>query len=292
MKILLYYTIYIIIMSYNRYKLDDITRYASLGSEYKLLSSYNPDWGHQLHSKGNTLDNDFLAFIAKEGLIRWYCNYIFYNKLDIDYNALQRITYLKSNIDDMSYYDWINIIKLCKYLKIENNIFSDYNFLSGWKYNFIRDKFACNKEYYFISMGKIIKIHYNDEINLVLNNLLEKLIDIKHYYKNNSIFETFLHDNPDIINFGIAFQRLKIVLEKMPVKNLTNNNSLICSLVNPDIYKFDKLCDDIQECIYSWIKNYYELFVPIKKEEVDIDYSKIELFMNKIEDSDISRLYF
>jgi len=142
-------------------------------------------------------------------------------------------------------------------------------------------------------MGKIIQIYYNKEIELLLNILFEKLLEIKHYYKNNSIFETFLHDNPDIINFGIAFQRLKVVLEKMPVQNLTNDNSLVCSLVNPDIYKFDKLCDDIQECIYSWIKSYYKSCTPINKEDIkDIDYSKIELFLNEIEYSDIHKLRY
>jgi hypothetical protein len=94
-------------MSYCKYKLDEITRNATLGREYKLLTSYYPDWSNQLHKSGNILDNDFLALIAKEGLIRWYCSYIFHNQLDIDYNALQRIEYLKSNINDMSYKDQI-----------------------------------------------------------------------------------------------------------------------------------------------------------------------------------------
>lgn len=284
-------------MSFTKYKLDNYTRMASLGDDYKLLKSYNPDWGRQLHSSGNTLDNEILELIAKEGIIRWYCKYIVAN-LDLDYPAIIKMDTLKNNIKDITYYDWVNIVKLCKYFNIDNPFFPEFNFCKGWKFNFIQDRFPKKLEYYQMPMGKILLSEYSqNDIKNLLAELNIRLKEIKNYYYHGSIFETFLKENHEIINFGIAFQRLKIVLEKMPVITMTRV-TVESSLVNPDIYKFDKFCDDIQECIYSWIKSYFneiknnETVPKISKENVEIDYSKVELFLNKIEDIEIHKLRF
>ncbi len=284
-------------MSFTKYKLDNYTRMASLGDDYKLLKSYNPDWGRQLHSSGNTLDNEILELIAKEGIIRWYCNYIVGN-LDLDYPAIIKMDTLKNNIKDITYYDWVNIVKLCKYFKIDNPFFTEFNFSKGWKFNFIQDRFPKKLEYYQIPMGKILLSEYSEnDIKNLLAEVNVRLKELKYYYYHGTIFDTFLKENSEIINFGIAFQRLKIVLEKMPVITMTLETPE-SSLVNPDIYKFDKLCDDIQECIYSWIKSYFteirnnETVPKISKEKVEIDYSKVELFLNKIEDIEIHKLRF
>ena len=285
-------------MSFTKYKLDEYTRRASLGDDYNLLKSYNPDWGRQLHSSGNTLDNEVLELIAKEGIIRWYCKYSIGNYLDLDYPAVIKIDILKNNIKDVTYYDWVNIVKLCKYFEIDNPFFTEFNFCKGWKFNFIQDRFPKKLEYYQIPMGKILLTEYpENDIKILLAQVNERLKEIKYYYYHGSIFDTFLKENPEIINFGIAFQRLKIVLEKMPVISICAG-APESSLANPDIYKFDKLCDDIQECIYSWIKSYFdeiknnEIVPKISKENVEIDYSKVELFLNKIEDIEIHKLRF
>ena len=286
-------------MSYTKYKLDDYTRNASLGGDYELLKAYNPDWGKQLHNSGNIMDNELLELIAKEGLIRWYCKYIVGLNLDIDYTAITRIDYIKNNPTDVTFYDWINIVKLCNHFNITRTIFPAYSFTKGWKFEFIQNNFPKNLEYYQLRMGQIILEKYSEiEIKNLLHEINDRLKEIKIYYYHGSIFDTFLKENPDILNFGIAFQRLKIVLEKMPVICMSNKDIPQSSLVNPDIYKFDKLCDDIQGCIYSWIKSYFQQIknnenIPkISKENVEIDYSKVKLFLNKIEDIEIHKLRF
>jgi hypothetical protein len=148
-------------------------------------------------------------------------------------------------------------------------------------------------------MGKIILFHYSKEIvqNLI-GEILKNLEPIKNYYENKTLFDTFINKNSEIINFGIAFQRIKIVLEKMPIKSLSNDTSIQSSNANPDIYKFDKLCDDIQESMYSWIKNYFSNLgnknfpIRITRDDLPIDYLKIIPFLEKIDDNNIYKIRY
>jgi hypothetical protein len=284
-------------MKYEHFKLDKYTRNASFGNNYILLKRINENWSSELHRSGNVMDNEKLSLIAKEGIIRWYCDHCLDN-LDLDYPVISRLTILRNKIEDIHFYDWINIIKFANFFNIERIIFSDYIFNKGWKFHFINNKFPKNFEYNFMSMGKIILLHYSREIIVqLIDEIIKNAQLIKSYYENETLFQTFFEKNKDIINFGIAFQRLKIILEKMPIKSLTNDTNIESSLANPDIYKFDKLCDDIQECIYSWIKNYFynikkNGFVRITKDDLPIDYLKVIPFLEKINDSDIYKIRY
>ena len=92
--------------------------------------------------------------------------------------------------------------------------------------------------------------------------------------------------NKDISILGIAFQRLKIILEKMTYISMKNQN----------IYYFDKLCDDIQTLIFSWIKNYFDNFLNKKSilsftiDNINFDTKLFTQFLYKINDSDIIHL--
>lgn len=285
-------------MSYLHHKLDIYTRNASFGNDYKLLKRMNENWAKELHQSGNIMENEKLLIIAKEGIIRWYCD-ISISNLDLDFPAIDRLSYLINKIEDINFYDWVNIIKFTNFFNIERSIFSDYPFNKGWKFHFINNKFPKNSEYNFISMGKIILSHYSKEIvqNLI-SEILKNLELIQNYYENKTLFDTFINKNSEIINFGIAFQRIKIVLEKMPIKSLSNDTSIQSSTANPDIYKFDKLCDDIQESMYSWIKNYFSNLgnknfpIRITRDDLPIDYLKIIPFLEKIDDNDIYKIRY
>src|SRR5436305_8814382 len=55
--------------------LSDYEMKASMGREYIELSNMYPDWGQMLHSHGNMLTHNELAYIFRNGMLLWYIKY-------------------------------------------------------------------------------------------------------------------------------------------------------------------------------------------------------------------------
>jgi hypothetical protein len=72
-----------------------------------------------------------------------------------------------------------------------------------------------------------------------------------------------------------------------------SNKEINSSNFNPDIYKYDKFCDEIQECIYSWIKNYITDFLEKKKPkmirtaDLPLDFEKVRIYIDPVSDDKI-----
>jgi hypothetical protein len=283
-------------MSYIHYKLDDYFRNATLGRDYKELTATYPRWFSDLHGKGNSIPSYKLKIIANEGIIRWYCRKLAHN-FDVDYPLFYRITSIKKNPLELSYYDWVNICNLCRVFKIRRTIFGDYNFNSGWKYEFVQTKFPKEKDLHQMSFAKILINKYSEtELNSFISYFLDEIKVLEPYFNYGTILQTFLKNNPDISDLGVSFQRTKVLVEKMQVVVCNNNQVTDSSNFNPDIYKYDKFCDDIQECIYSWINNYITNFLDKKEpkniriSDLPIDFDKVRIYINPVTDDEIYRI--
>jgi hypothetical protein len=286
-------------MSYTHYRLDDYFRNASFGREYKELTAVYSSWSTDLHKKGNSIYAYNLKIIANEGIIRWYCKNLA-NNFDVDYPLFYRINSIMKNPLDLSYYDWVNICHLCRIFNIRRNIFGDYNFNSGWKYEFVKTKFPKETELHPMIFAKILINKYSEsELNSFISYFYDEIKVLEPYFHYGTIFRTFLKNNPDISDCGVSFQRLKVLVEKMQVVNCNNNSAtkeIDAANFNPDIYKYDKFCDEIQECIYSWIKNYITDFLEkkqpktIRPSELPLDFEKVKNYIDPVPDDKIYKI--
>jgi len=282
-------------MSYTHYKLTEYFRNASSGIDYTELYRIYPNWTSELHINGNTTCSDNLKIIANNGIIWWYCKKLT-NNFDIDYPLFERINFIKINILKLSYYDWVNICNLCKIFNIPRTIFGDYNFNIGWKNKFIQTYFPKESELNLIIFSKIIIKKYSIvELDTFISYFYNEIKILKPYFINNTFFQTFLNNNLNISDFGISFQRIKVLVEKMQIV-VCNNSSNELSNFNPDIYKYDKFCDDIQECIYSWVKNYVDNFLKkdklkiINTDEISIDIDKVKIYIEPVPNNKIYQI--
>lgn len=279
-------------MSYKHYKMNEYFRNASLGMDYKELDRIYPKWSLELHINGNTTSSDNLRIISNYGIIHWYCKKII-NDFDIDYPLFERINIIKNNLLDMSYYDWVIICQLCRIFNIHRTIFEHYNFNNGWKYKFIQTNFPKEIELSLLIFSKIIIKKYSIiELETFISYFYNKIKVIELYFTCGTFFQTFLTNNLNISDLGISFQRIKILIEKMQVI-LCINKDISTSNFNPDIYKYDIFCDNIQECIYSYIKNYINNFLEKDKpkiiniNELSIDIDKVRIYIEPVPDNKI-----
>lgn len=280
---------------YKHYKMNDYFRNASSGIDYKELYRIYPTWSSEFHTNGNIICSDNLRIIANYGIIWWYCKKLT-NDFDIDYPLFERINSIKNNILDLSYYDWVNICHLCRIFNIRRTIFEDYNFNTGWKFKFIQTNFPKENELNLMTFSKILIKKYSAiELNSFISYFYNDIKVLEPYFTNSTFFQTFLKNNSDISDFGISFQRIKVIIEKMQIV-ICNNLDNKTSNFNPDIYKYDKFCDDIQECIYSYIKNYINNFLEkdnpkiININELSIDIDKIKFYMDPISNDKIYQI--
>ena len=279
-------------MSYIHYKMNDYFRNASFGMDYKELDRIYPKWSSELHINGNTTSSDNLRIIANNGIIHWYCKKII-NDYDIDYPLFERINAIKNNPLDMSYYDWVIICQLCRIFNIQRHIFEDYNFNTGWKYKFIQTNFPKELELNLLIFSKILIKKYSIiELNTFILYFYDKIKVLELYFTCGTFFQTFLTNNLNISDLGISFQRIKILIEKMQVI-CCDNKDIDISNFNPDIYKYDNFCDDIQECIYSYVKNYINNFLEKNKpkiiniDELSINLDKVRFYIEPVPNDNI-----
>ena len=286
-------------MSYKHYKLNDYFRDASFGMDYKELDRIYPNWSYELHINGNTTCSNNLRIIANNGIIHWYCKKII-NDFDIDYPLFERINTIKNNPINMLYYDWVIICQLCRIFNIQRHIFEHYNFNIGWKYKFIQINFPKELELNSLIFSKILIKKYSIiELNSFISYFYDKIKVLELYFTYGTFFQTFLTNNLNISDLGISFQRIKVLIEKMQVilyNNKDNNKDIDTSNFNPDIYKYDNFCDDIQECIYSYVKNYINNFLEKDKpkiiniNELSIDIDKVRIYIEPVSDNNIYKI--
>ena len=146
--------------------LDDYNRKASLGREYNELKNIYDNWSHDLHAKGNFIDNENLKTISVNGLIRWYFkNLIYFN---IDYNYQNMETFI-NNPQNLTFYDIKSIIRLAKYFNINNDFITR---LELEKHNYKYEFLLLNFKYSFINRNQYNKEQLNKYCNLSFGNFL------------------------------------------------------------------------------------------------------------------------
>ena len=118
--------------------LSDYYRKASLGYEYPELNIKYNNWPHDLHLKGNYIDNEKLKIISINGLIRWYFKKLAFFTIDYNY---QRINIFIDNPKNIEFYDIKCIDKLAKHFGINNKFISNLNLENyDYKYKFFFSK--------------------------------------------------------------------------------------------------------------------------------------------------------
>ena len=131
--------------------LNEHMRQASLGNEYYYLKSIYHNWSYDLHAHGNTLENYKLEKIGIYGLVLWY----FENKcpIPVTYNFNYLETFI-DNTESISYYDFINILKLLDYLNIKIDEIKTFDFNHKTKYQFLmKNKKQTYHEFFINKFG-------------------------------------------------------------------------------------------------------------------------------------------
>lgn len=224
--------------------LDKYNRQASMGTDYYRLNNEYYGWNIELHAEGDTMEKDKLNKIAINGMISWYVE----NSIDIDiyYNYNERLLHFIKTPNDICYNDWLKINKLGKHINIESILNTKYNSkhmeLMSYDNNIFR-------KYAMFSWGTFLIDKFDNKLISYLEKLYEYVKE-NDYWLNNSFYILFLERNPEINNIGIAYHRLKIVLEKYKFFNI----------LLEDIYKLDYIVDYIQTIIYTLCVNYIDNF--------------------------------
>ena len=252
--------------------LNDEMRRASLGYEYKLLRSIYNNWSYDLHAHGNTIENKKLETIGIYGLVLWY----FENKcpLPVDYN-FNNLEKFIDNIESITYYDFINILQIIRFLNIDINEIELLNFNNKckYKYNFLisyEKKTKKNmKKYYLKPFGyflidTISKSKFNDIIKQCY-----KYIKEKSWFEKETIFNTFIHKTPIIKTWVIIFQKFKVIVEKMTI------------LKHKDIFIIDRFVELVQQLIYSYCIYYINNFMINSEDTINIKHSIIKCLENE-----------
>ena len=138
----------------NLLDLNKHTRRASLGNEYKFLKQIYPKWSYDLHASGNTLENEKLEIIGINGLVLWYFEK--YCPIPVTYNFNNLKTFI-DNTKTITYYDFINILKLLEYLNITIDEIKQFDFSYKTKDLFLSIYYKKTRhpphKYYIIPFG-------------------------------------------------------------------------------------------------------------------------------------------
>ena len=251
----------------NTFKISSINEFDRIINITKNLgfSKRKSIWAEALHKGGNIMSNEGLIHIFKYGILSWYKNYnnIIYNLTD-EKNESTELLYKLSKLD---------LTHLSEgYMKSRNNRKTEENKLRS---NFISLKqFMKHKELYD-EYVRLIEIH-RDFFNFC--NLIDS-------YILNMVDNTSPCFNINIYRIGIAFNRLKIILEKMQYygykdskfiserdKSIKTQYATYLKTKENEIkntktlHKLDKLLDIFQSIIYFHLnylkdlKNVVELY--------------------------------
>ncbi len=222
--------------------LDKYNRQASLGRDYYRLYNEYPKWDIDLHDKGNIMDKETLNIIAISGIIGWYMEKNI--DLDIHYNYNERLSQFINNPYNICYNDWLKINNLAKHFNMESILNTKNNSKHMELMTFDNNIF---KKYAMLSWGNFLFDMFDNKLIIYLEKLYENVKE-NNYWLNKSFYSLFLERNPEINNIGIAYHRLKIILEKYKLFNISLE----------DIYKLDYVVDYIQTIIYTICMNYIQ----------------------------------
>lgn len=248
--------------------LDEHTRCASLGNEYYYLKSIYYNWSDDLHAYGNTLDNHKLEMIGINGLVLWY----FENKcpIPVTYNFNYLETFV-NNTEAMTYYDFINILKLLNYLNIKIDEIKTFNFNYKTKYRFLMmnkkqkyHEFFINKFGYFLNsyIGK-------DKLNEIIISCNEFIKSKSFWFNRGTIFDTFVYNNEIIKKWVIIFQKFKVIVEKMSYEK------------HKDVFTIDRFVENTQQLIYTFCIYYINNFMEHNEEIIAINHKIIKCLENE-----------
>tara|TARA_Y100000590_G_scaffold142209_1_gene163109 strand:+ start:4260 stop:5111 length:852 start_codon:yes stop_codon:yes gene_type:complete len=237
--------------------LSDYYRKASLGYEYPELSIEYNDWSHDLHLKGNYIDNEKLKTMSINGLIRWYFKKLSFFTIDYNYRNIERFI---DNPQNIEFYDIKCINKIATYFRIHNDFISNLNLENyNYKYKFLFSKYnytAVNKtsdnknivsKYSNCKFG-VYLIDYMEYDNLkeYLINIYTEYLKLEEFFNGTSLFDNFLKLYPKIIDWGIIYHKFKVVLEKISRQK------------HKDIYEVDSFVDKVQQYIFTLVSKYFE----------------------------------
>jgi|SaaInlStandDraft_7_1057024.scaffolds.fasta_scaffold00345_13 hypothetical protein len=227
--------------------LSEQNRRASLGHDYKDLKIIYPEWSYDLHKYGHHLINEKLELIATEGIIRWYLKEN--TPFDIDYNY-NNIMYFYKNPEQISYNDMISIQQIGKLNYIEC-FMPELEYETKYIY-FIKNKID---NIYFLHKFGFYLCNIYDKQNIIkyIKNVYDSIKTRQIFFMYGSYYNYFIKTYPNVKNWGIIFQKYKVILEQ------------ISNYQHPDIYKVDIFVENIQQYIYTLIIKYIENFMIIEK---------------------------
>lgn len=234
------------------YCLSDELRYINYNKMIHLQSEYNKttEWNIDLF----TDDDIDLHIINKYGLMWYYIKYIL--KLDplYDINIFKSLD-LKDNAREFDFADWKIMIALSKYVELDYSI----------PFPIDIDNFTnIDTKYKFITFYENTKFSINNYAHKKFGEYMcDKCIDIDEIYINikNKLKTTKLYNEKDLIgyiyklfpfidNIGVALETLIILIHNYKKYDIDEK----------DIYKLEKICEDIHKIFYSTIYYCYKNF--------------------------------
>lgn len=237
--------------------LTDYYRKASLGYDYPELNTEYNHWSHDLHSKGNYIDNEKLKIMSVNGLIRWYFKKLSFFTIDYNYRNIERFI---ENPKCIQYYDIKCIKRISKFFGIHNDFLSNLNLENyNYKYNFLFSKYKTSPVNRSLYNENIISKYCNckfgvylidnmgyDTLKEYLINIYTEYLKFEEFFNGTSLFDNFLNLYPKIIDWGIIYHKFKVILEKISCQR------------HKDIYKVDRFVDTVQQYIFTLVSKYFE----------------------------------
>lgn len=217
---------------------------ADFGMTYSELKNEYPNWSKALHENGNVLETDDLKKIFCRGLLLWYIRY-----------CLKKVGLTAfDNIDNNVYSSYYEIKQLIIFFSEIDKQIVNQKLLDLTQYKSYQELMLTDKTNLCASFKKyIIKHNLAKDVDLLI--LEKKKYDEIYFNITSGIkLEQFIYYElltTRLVKLGIAFQRWKIILEKMcEYKNNEDDTYL------KNIYLIDKFLEILQEMILHEIKTY------------------------------------
>ena len=189
------------------------------------------DWARQLHENGNKLDNDLLYTIFIYTLAKVYVRMIigpFLEELgQLEYNFCEKPSYLFSK-----------------------NLFNSINRLTSNRLNIVGSD--------FFHVYRYINDPETNSLSFSLNSLKQPFITLCSHFRTflgayQACIENTLYTDKLLINFGISYMRLKIIIEKQVKHKKANlSDKEITTRTN----NISRIINKLQELIYNYINEF------------------------------------
>ena len=230
-----------------------------LQSKYNKLSYWNIDLFTDEH-----ID---LSIINKYGLMWYYIKSVL--KIDPLYDIERFKTFNETMLRTLDYNDWKIIFVLGKYTKIINleadkiiNTNNKYDYIAKYNKENITE-YSCKK------FGEYICDIYGDSIYDVFK-LIKDEIKTTKLFGNDDLIGYIYKIFPYINNIGVALESLIIIIHNYKKYDINEK----------DIYKLEKICEEIHTIFYSTI---YFCYSHIELNE-NLLFCQINVFFSKYDD--------